>query len=66
MQARALRLEAVAQFAAVDSIDTEYPLALFDRAVVLADAGNMREAAFWAARYRAREPNGPWNARLPW
>jgi hypothetical protein len=65
-QSRAMRLEAIAEFAAVDSVDVEYPLALFDRAIVLADAGYRREAAFWAARFRAREPNSPWSTRLPW
>lgn len=56
---RALRLQAVAQFAMVDSVDTEYPLALYDRALVLADVGRTREGAFYAARYLAREPDGP-------
>jgi hypothetical protein len=65
LQSRALRLEAIAEFAAVDSLDAEYPLALFDRAIVLADAGSAREAAFWASRYRARDPRGPWGAKLP-
>ena len=56
---RALRLEAVAQFAMVDSVDSEYPLALYDRALVLASVGRTREAGFYAARYLAREPDGP-------
>jgi hypothetical protein len=58
-QARALRLQAVAQFAMVDSLDTEFPLALYDRALVLADVGRTTEGAFYAARYLAREPEGP-------
>ena len=58
-QARSLRLEAIAQFAMVDSLDTEFPLALYDRALVLADVGRASEGAFYAARYLARDPEGP-------
>lgn len=56
---RALRLQAVAQFAMVDSVDAEYPLALYNRAIVLADVGRLGEGAFYASRYLAREPEGP-------
>jgi hypothetical protein len=49
-QSRALRLQAVAQFAMVDSLDEEFPLALYDRARVLRDLGEDAEARFWAAR----------------
>jgi tetratricopeptide (TPR) repeat protein len=51
--ARALRLQAAAQFSMVDSVDVEYPLALYDRALVLAEVGRADEAAFWAGRYLA-------------
>jgi hypothetical protein len=64
-QSRALRLEAIAQFAMVDSVDAEYPLALFDRALVLADAGRTREAAFWSGRYRALDDTSRWSRELP-
>jgi tetratricopeptide (TPR) repeat protein len=64
-QSRALRLQAIAQFAMVDSLDAEYPLALYDRSLVLADAGRTEEAAFWAARYRAIDDTSRWGGRLP-
>ncbi len=64
-QSRALRLQAIAQFAMVDSSQAEYPLALYDRALVLSDAGNAREAAFWAARYRAIDSTTAWSGALP-
>ena len=54
-QSRALRLQAVAQFAMVDSLDEEYGLALFDRARVLRDLGEDAEARFWAARAAAAD-----------
>lgn len=54
--ARALRLQAVAQFAMVDSLDEEYALALYDRARVLADVGRTAEARFWARRAVAVDP----------
>ena len=55
-QARALRLQAIAQFAMVDSLDEEYALALYDRARVLADVGRTAEARFWARRAVAVDP----------
>jgi tetratricopeptide (TPR) repeat protein len=63
-QARALRLQAAAQFAMVDSLDAEYALALYDRARVLRDVGREAEARFWAARAAAAEPGGPWSEAL--
>jgi len=63
-QSRALRLQAVAQFAMVDSVDEEYMPALYDRALVLHDVGRDREAAFYAGRFAAREGNSAWTARL--
>ena len=64
-QSRALRLQAIAQFAMVDSLDAEYPMALYDRARVLADAGNAPEAAFWTARYRTLDDTSAWSRALP-
>lgn len=64
-QSRALRLQAIAQLAMVDSVDAEYPYALYDRALVLADAGHVREAAFWSARYRALDDTSHWSRALP-
>ena len=63
-QARALWLQAAAQFAMVDSLDAEYPLALYDRARVLRSLGREAEAKFWAARAVARDPSGPWSEAL--
>jgi hypothetical protein len=63
-QARALRLQAVAQFAMVDSLDQEFPLALYDRARVLRDLGLESEARFWGSRAIAAEPAGAWTEAL--
>jgi tetratricopeptide (TPR) repeat protein len=63
-QARALRLEAIAQFAMVDSLDDEYALALYDRAMVLRDVGRESEARYWAARFAAHAPPSDWTRTL--
>lgn len=63
-EARSLRLQAVAQFAMVDSLDEEYAHALGNRARVLRELGREREARFWAARAAAFEPAGPGAAAL--
>ena len=63
-QARSLWLQAAAQFAMVDSLDEEYPLALYDRARVLRSLGREAEAKFWAARATALDPTGPWSEAL--
>ncbi len=63
-QARALRLQAVAQFAMVDSLDQEYTAALYDRAHVLRDVGREVEARFWARRAVAADPTSKWSAEL--
>lgn len=63
-QARSLWLQAAAQFAMVDSLDAEYPLAVHDRARVLRSLGREREAKFWAARAIALEPAGRWSEAL--
>jgi len=61
---RALTLRAIAQFAAVDASEPEYPHALFDRAWLLADVGRTSEARALASSYFALEPAGPWADRL--
>lgn len=63
-QSRSLRLQAVAQFAMVDSLDPEYPLALYDRARVLRELGDEREARYWGKRAAAAEPSGRWAESL--
>lgn len=63
-QARALRLQAIAQFAMVDSLDDEYAMALYDRAHVLREVGREAEARFWAARAVAADPASEWSAAL--
>ena len=61
---RALTLRAIAQFAAVDPSEPEYPHALYDRARLLAEVGRVDEARAMAGRYLAIEPTGPWPDRL--
>ena len=61
---RALMLRAIAQFAAVDRSDPEYPHALYNRAWLLAEVGRMNEARSMAERYLAIEPAGPWADQL--
>jgi hypothetical protein len=63
-RARGLRLQAIAQFAQVDSLDAEYPLALFDRAFTLRFVDRPREAAFYARRYLARDDTSAWARAL--
>ncbi len=63
-QSRALRLQAIAEFAMVDSTLAEYPLALYDRALVLRDVERHAEAAFWARRYLARDGASAWAERM--
>lgn len=58
-QSRALRLQAIAEFAMVDSVLAEYPIALYDRALLLRDVDRHAEAAYYASRYLARESSGP-------
>jgi hypothetical protein len=61
---RALMLRAIAQFAAVDRSEPEYPFALYNRARLLAEVGRAVEARTMATRYAALEPAGPWTERL--
>jgi tetratricopeptide (TPR) repeat protein len=63
-QRRALMLRAIAQFAAVDATEPEYPLALYNRAWLLAEVGRAVEARTFADRYVALEPAGAWADRL--
>jgi tetratricopeptide (TPR) repeat protein len=62
--ARGLRLEAIAQFAAVDPRDEAYGPALYDRALLLAGVGRREEARRVAREYLARDPASAWSQRL--
>jgi len=61
---RRLRLEAIAQFAAVPPQDALYPAALFDRALLLERVGRRKEAAQLASVYVARDPRAPGVERM--
>ena len=63
-QRRALRLRAIAQFAAVDDEHPEYLPALYNRVRLLAEVDRVAEARTLAQRYLEREPTGPWAERL--
>lgn len=62
--ARGLRLQAIAQFAAVDEGDPFYLAALFDRALLLLDVGRIDEARRLADRYTELEPGSVWSGVL--
>jgi hypothetical protein len=62
--ARSLRLQSLAQFAAVRPDDEEYPAALYDRATVSALVDRDREARRLVAEYLARDSTSRWAARL--
>ncbi|HEY6867515.1 MAG TPA: hypothetical protein VI792_09670 [Candidatus Eisenbacteria bacterium] len=64
LRARALELQAIAQFAAVRERDGPALAALYDRALLLARVGREEEARRWARAYFARDPDGPWAGRL--
>lgn len=64
LRQRGLRLEAVAQFAAVRPEDAVYDAALYDRALLLARAGRHDEARRRAEEFAAREPGSAWAERL--
>ena len=64
LRARALRLEALAQFVAVDPRDSAFLPALYDRAVMLTRIGRREEAWRVAREYAIRDSVGPWAARL--
>lgn len=63
-QSRALRLQAIAQFAAVDAGDPAYTHAVYDRAVQLARVGRTSDARRFAAEYFRLDEGGVWSARL--
>ena len=62
--ARGLRLQALAQFAAVRPGDAEYPAALYDRAVVSGLVDRAADATRLAAEYLARDSTSRWAERL--
>jgi hypothetical protein len=62
--ARALELQAIAQFAAVREGEEPWLAALYDRALLLDQVGRGAEARRWARLYLARDPDGPWSAKL--
>ena len=64
LRARALELQAIAQFAAVRERDAPALTALYDRALLLARVGRGEEAQRWARAYFARDPDGPWAGKL--
>lgn len=63
-QSRALRLQAAAQFAAVDARDEAYPHAMYDRALMLARVGRPREAARCAWAYFRMDSTSAWALAL--
>jgi hypothetical protein len=64
LEARALELRAIAQFAAVRDDDPGSPAALYDRVLLLARVGRMAEARRLAEAYRARDGASPWARSL--
>lgn len=63
-RARALELQAIAQFAAVREGEEPWLAALYDRALLLDQVGRSAEARRWARVYLARDPGGPWAGKL--
>jgi hypothetical protein len=64
MGQRALLLQAVAQFAAVEAGDPADQAALFNRALLLAWVGRREEARRVAGSYLARDGSSAWAERL--
>lgn len=64
LRARALELQAIAQFAAVRPRDEPWLAALYDRAILLEQVGREDEARRWAAQYLGRDSTGVWAQRL--
>lgn len=64
LRARGIRLEAIAQLVAVARDDPAWPVALYDRALLLAESGRGAEAAAVAREYLALDPSEPWAGRL--
>ncbi|MBI5711738.1 MAG: hypothetical protein HZC42_15755 [Candidatus Eisenbacteria bacterium] len=64
LRQRGLRLEAIAQLAAVRPEDAVYDAALYDRALLLARVGRHDEARRMADEFATREPGSAWAERL--
>ncbi|MBI5708833.1 MAG: hypothetical protein HZC42_00770 [Candidatus Eisenbacteria bacterium] len=64
LRQRGLRLEAIAQLAAVRPEDAVCDAALYDRALLLAHVGRRDEARRMADEFAAREPGSAWAERL--
>lgn len=62
--ARRLKLQGIAQLAAVEENDPFYLPALYDRILLLAEVGRLDEARRWTERYVALDPGSPWSAAL--
>lgn len=62
--ARALQLQAIAQFAAVSPRDPPWLAALYDRAVLLEQVGRGDEARRWAREYLGQDGGSAWAERL--
>jgi tetratricopeptide (TPR) repeat protein len=61
---RSLMLRAIAQFAAVDPTEPDYPHALFNRARLLQEVGRQQEATAFARRYLALDQSSAWSEQL--
>jgi tetratricopeptide (TPR) repeat protein len=64
LRARMLRLEAIAQFTAVDPRAATVEPALYDRALLLDQVGRRPEALRVMREYAARDSVSPWAGRL--
>lgn len=64
LEQRSLRLQALAQFAAVLPADPEYPDALHDRALLAALVGREPEAERWAREYLLHDSTSTWAESL--
>jgi hypothetical protein len=64
VRARALELQAIAQFAAVRPRDEPWLAALYNRAALLGQAGRGDEARRWAGVYLEHDPASPWAQKL--
>lgn len=64
LRARGIRLEAIAQLVAVARDDPAHAVALYDRALLLAELGRGAEAEAVAREYLALDPSEPWAGRL--
>lgn len=64
IRARGLRLQAIAQFAAVPRASLWYVEALYDRALLLPQVGRRSEARRLGAEYLAQDSTSAWAANL--